>query len=215
MNLSFIKNYLQCILDFLFPPSCMVCGEYLDSGIYICRKCLDELELHKNESKNSISVFSYNDSIRSLIHELKYNNRPEIGYVLGREMGKRLKSYLNTECAVLMPVPLHKKRLRKRGYNQSEKICEGLSDESLVPMNKDLIYRKRNNISQTKLNAALRSENVKGIFEFKGSDLDRETLIMLVDDIITTGATAKEACGVLKRNGFSNFFALSVATSTK
>lgn len=193
----------------------MVCGEYLDSGVYVCRKCLDELELHKNDSKNSISVFSYNDSIRSLIHELKYNNRPEIGYVLGAEMGKRLKGYIETDKAVLLPVPLHKNRRRKRGYNQSEKICEGFSFESSIPMHTDIIYRKKNNISQTRLNAALRHENVKDIFEFRESEIDKDTLIILIDDIITTGATAKEASGVLKRNGFSNFFALSVATSTK
>lgn len=215
MKLTYINNHFQCLIDFLFPPACVICGEYLDNGLYICGKCLESLELHKNESKNSLSVFSYNNSIKILIHELKYGNRPEIGYVLGAEMGKRLKGYLDPERAVLMPVPLHKKRLRKRGYNQSEKICDGLFKESGIIVRKDILRRIRNNVSQTKLNASHRSENVKGIFEFCGSEIDRSTLIILVDDLITTGATAKEAAGVLKKNGFENFFALSVATSTK
>jgi ComF family protein len=211
----YIKNTFRCIIDFLFPSSCMICGDYLDTGIYICEDCLENLELHRNESKNSLAVFSYNESIKMLIHELKYNDRPEIGYILGKEMGKRLKAYLNTGKAVLMPVPLHKKRLRKRGYNQSDKICEGLSEISGIKISRDLIYRRINNISQTKLNSLHRAENVKGIFAFAGSDIDRETLVILVDDLITTGATSKEAAGVLKNNGFNNFFALSVATSTR
>ncbi len=193
----------------------MICGEYLNSEMYICEDCLKNLELHKNESKTSLSVFAYNSSIKLLIHELKYNNRPEIGYILGKEMGKRLKEYLITENAVLIPVPLHKKRLRKRGYNQSEKICEGLSEVTGIKVNKDLLFRRINNISQTKLNAHNRAENVKGIFSFSGYELDKETHIILVDDLITTGATSKEASSVLKNNGFGNFFAMSVATSTK
>jgi len=212
---AYIKNAVKCLTDLFFPPSCMICGEYLDNGVYLCECCLKNLELHKNESRNSLSVFAYNEPIKLLIHELKYNNRPEIGYILGKEMGKRLKDYLNIENAVLIPVPLHKKRLRKRGYNQSEKICEGLSEVSGIKVNKDLLIRKINNISQTRLNALNRAENVKGIFAFTGSDTDRETFIILVDDLITTGATSKEASGVLKSNGFDNFFALSVATSTK
>lgn len=212
---AYIKTAIKCLMDLFFPPSCMLCGEYLDSGMYVCEDCLKNLELHKNESKTSLSVFAYNEPIKLLIHELKYNNRPEIGYILGKEMGKRLKDYLNTENAVLIPVPLHKIRLRKRGYNQSEKICEGFSEVSGIKVNKDLLFRRVNNISQTKLNATHRADNVKGIFSFSGCELDRETHLILVDDLITTGATSKEASSVLKNNGFDNFFAMSVATSTK
>ncbi|HAQ62510.1 TPA: ComF family protein [Candidatus Delongbacteria bacterium] len=212
---AYIKNAIKCLTDLFFPPSCMICGEYLDHEMYICQDCLKNLELHKNESKTSLSVFAYNESIKLLIHELKYNNRPEIGYILGKEMGKRLKEYLITENAVLIPVPLHKKRLRKRGYNQSEKICEGFSEVSGIKINKELLFRRINNISQTKLNALSRADNVKGIFSFSESELDKETHIILVDDLITTGATSKEASSVLKNNGFNNFFAMSVATSTK
>ncbi|MBU4486307.1 MAG: ComF family protein [Candidatus Delongbacteria bacterium] len=211
----FFKTSLLSILDFLFPPVCLVCGEYLNDELFICEDCLKNLELHKNESKSSVSVFSYNDKIKILIHELKYNNRPEIGYILGKEIGKKLIGLLESDNSVLFPIPLHKKRLKKRGYNQSEKICEGLSEIINIPIKKDLLVRRINNISQTKLNALMRMENVKGIFETHSTDLDKNTLILIVDDLITTGATTKEAISELKRNGFLNYFALSVATSSK
>ncbi|HQP69446.1 MAG TPA: ComF family protein [Clostridiales bacterium] len=206
--------FISCILDFLFPQSCLVCAKYLNDEIYICRKCLNNLEIHKNESKNYMSVFSYNDTIKTLIHELKYNGRPELGYIFGKEMGKRLKEYFESGKTVLIPVPLHIKRLKKRGYNQSELICSGLSEVTGLEVRKDILVRKLNNMSQTRLNAAGRSENVKGIFDYSGAQLDKDTLIILVDDLITTGATSKEASQTLKKYGFINFFAVSVATSS-
>jgi len=211
----FIKQLFVSLIDFFFPPSCMICGNYLNNEIYICPFCLNELELHKNDSKTSISVFSYNDKIKLLIHELKYNHRPEIGYILGREMGKRLSGMIETGNSVLLPIPLHKKRLRKRGYNQSENISDGFSEILNIPVKKDLLVRKKNNVSQTSLNAKMRAENVKGIFDINETGLDKNTMIFLIDDLITTGATTKEAVSVLKKHGFSDFFSLSVATSTK
>ena len=211
----FLKYFITSFMDFLFPPSCIVCSEYVDTELLVCRNCLNNLELHKNEDKSYISVFKYNHKIKLLVHELKYNNRPELGKIFGREMAKRLSGMIETDNSILLPVPLHKKRLRKRGYNQSEKICEGFSEITQIPQVKNLLARKKNNTSQTKLNAIGRQENVKDIFQSNPTEIKKSTMIFIVDDLITTGATTKEAVKELKKNGFLNIFSLSVATSSR
>ncbi len=210
--IKLFKILISYIADLLFPPSCLLCGEYLDDSIYVCPDCLKKLPLNRNESKGHISVFDYDDGLRLMIHELKYNQRPEIGIILGKEAGRRLAEIIDPAVSVLVPVPLHKKRLRKRGYNQADLICDGLGSELNIPVNKCLLKRVKNNVSQTTLNAEGRSANVKGIFGINKTDTDRSKLILLVDDVITTGSTTKEAGSVLKNTGYLNYFALSIAT---
>jgi len=210
--IKFFKILISYIADLLFPPSCLLCGEYLDDSIYVCPGCLKELPLNRNESKGHISVFDYGAGLRLMIHELKYNQRPEIGMILGKEAGRRLAGIIDPGVSVLVPVPLHKKRLRKRGYNQTDLICDGLGSELNIPVNRFLLKRVKNNVSQTTMNAEGRSVNVKGIFEINRTDTDRSKLILLVDDVITTGSTTKEAGAVLKNAGYLNYFALSIAT---
>jgi ComF family protein len=208
----FLKKILSCLADLLFPPACLLCGEYLENGVYVCGKCLENLPLNRNSSKSSLSVFDYGEDIRLLIHELKYNHRPEIGIIMGEAAGKRLKGFIEPDISVLVPIPLHKKRLRIRGYNQTELICKGLSGVLNVPVKKDLLQRIRNNVSQTTLNAVKRSGNVKGIFGIDKPLEDHDKLILMVDDVITTGATTKEAGSVLKNSGYENVFPISIAT---
>jgi ComF family protein len=213
--LKILKNIFESLLDLFFPASCLICSEYLEEDVLVCTNCLHNLKLHRNENKSYLSVFSYSDKIRILIHELKYNNRPEIGRIMGKEMGSKLKRYINPDRMILLPVPLHKKRLRKRGYNQSEMICAGFSEIINIPVETGLLIRRKNNISQTALNASGRSENVKGIFEAGSAVVDPETTIFIVDDLITTGATTREAVSELKKQGYKKFFSLCIATSTK
>lgn len=213
--LRIIRDIFRSILDLFFPASCLICSEYLDNDVLVCRNCLKNLKLHRNENKSYFSVFSYSNKIRIIIHELKYNCRPEIGRIMGREMASKLNGLINTEGTVLIPVPLHKKRLKKRGYNQSEMICRGFSEIINIPVETGLLIRRKNNISQTTLNASGRAENVKGIFQSGHTRIDPETTIFIVDDLITTGATTREAIGELKKGGYQKFFSLCIATSTK
>lgn len=213
--LKTIRGILISVLDLLFPSSCLICSEYLEDGVLVCRKCIKELKLHRNDNKSYLSIFSYSDKIRILIHELKYNNRPEIGRIMGREMASKLTGLINPDGSVLLPVPLHKKRLKKRGYNQSEMICQGFSEIINIPVETGILTRKKNNISQTTLNASGRAKNVKGIFQAGHIKIDPETTIFIVDDLITTGATTREAVGELKNQGYKKFFSLSIATSTR
>lgn len=206
-----ILSFISFISDLFFPASCILCGEYLDDEIYVCGRCMSALPANRNESRSHLSVFEYGESVRQLIHELKYNGRPEIGIILGEEAGKRLKGILEPQISVLVPVPLHRKRRRKRGYNQTELISEGIGRTLDIKVRTDILERTVNNVSQTTLDAEGRKKNVAGIFSARGSAEDRNRLIILVDDVITTGATTKEACSVLKRSGYDNYFPLSIA----
>jgi ComF family protein len=210
---NFFKNILSSLSSFFFPASCLICEDYLNDELFVCKKCLSNLQLHKNTDPGYIAVFQYNNSIKKLIFELKYNSRPEIGQILGKEAAKHLSEIFNNENSILFPVPLHKKRIKTRGYNQSLFISKGLSEELDIPINEELIKRKKDNVSQTKVDNSDRKSNVSGIFKLDTPSLDKNIFIIVVDDRITTQATTKEIYKTLKEHGYNNFFGLCIATS--
>lgn len=148
--------------------------------------------------------------IQSLIHQLKYKGNKEIGLYLGNIMGKSLlESDRFSDIDVLVPLPLFPHKEHKRGYNQSTILCNGMSEVMEIPVITGNVIRKRFTQTQTKKHRLERWENVEGSFDV----LDKQQLIgkhvLLVDDVITTGATL-EACGaeILKVNNVQ----LSIAT---
>jgi ComF family protein len=133
--------------------------------------------------------------VQSLLHELKYNNRPEIGVRIGKLYGQELvESGFADSFDVIVPVPLHQARLRKRGYNQSAKFAEGLSEALGIPWEESIAVRMQSTTTQTKKGRAARWQNVNAAFSTASSDRIMGKRVLLVDDVITTGATL-EACG--------------------
>ena len=131
------------------------------------------------------------------IHKLKYQKRPEIGVALGREFGYQLLQSDNFKIPdLLVPVPLHSSKLRKRGYNQSRKIAEGLSSALEIPLFPDILYKRESTTTQTDKTRFDRYLNVEGSFGIKDSHLIEGKHIFLVDDVLTTGATI-EACAAI------------------
>lgn len=140
--------------------------------------------------------------VQHLLHQLKYNNHPEVGVRMGMLFGKELCDHgLEKEFDLIVPVPLHNSRKRKRGYNQSAKFAEGLSISLQVPWDESISIRKRSTATQTRKSKLDRWENVKDVFDVDTSEKILNKRILLVDDVITTGATL-EACGqhLLKNN---------------
>ena len=132
--------------------------------------------------------------VQRMIHELKYKNNKEIGYYMGELFGLKLnESVLFEDIDYVIPVPLHKKKLRKRGYNQSEIIAKGICKTFKKELNTDNLYRKIYSSTQTRKSRFQRWENVKDIFGIKEVSRFRSKHILLVDDVITTGSTL-EAC---------------------
>ncbi|MBN2789608.1 MAG: ComF family protein [Candidatus Delongbacteria bacterium] len=210
---TFFKNILSSLSSFLFPASCLICEEYLHDELFVCRSCLSNLKLHKNTEPEYIAVFQYDDKIKKLIFELKYNSKPEIGEILGKEAAKHISDLFQNSNSILFPVPLHKKRIKKRGYNQSLYIAKGFSQTLKLPIYEDMIVRSKNNVSQTTVKSSNRKSNVSGIFRINTSSIDKNILFIVVDDLITTQATTKEIYRILKENGYNNYFGLCIATS--
>lgn len=196
-----------------FPRPCLACGECLLKGEEtICTRCLLELpetDHHLNSNNALLNRLAYriplrygmacyrftkNGRVQRLLHELKYKNHPEIGIQLGRVYGDKLcASGMYRDFDVILPVPLHPSRIRKRGYNQAAKFGEGLAGRLSVPCTDDAMARLHKTATQTKRSRAGRWENIANVFTVRIPELVKDRSILLVDDVITTGSTL-EAC---------------------
>lgn len=209
-------NYL---LDLFFPPLCTGCGEVLDDARSVicddCRKLLPMTE-HATHPDNRLSglfsdirkvqwtaAFCYykKDSMfYRLIHNLKYHNRPQTGVWLGRIAAEHFLSQ-NPKwfegINIIIPIPLHKKRLYQRRYNQAELIATGISAITGIPIDINHLIRIVNNPTQTMRSAKERKQNTHDIFALVHADELKDKHILLVDDIVTTGATMRSAISVL------------------
>jgi ComF family protein len=140
--------------------------------------------------------FSKMSKVQHLLHALKYRNHPEIGIALGKIYGETLLSVdLQNEIDLIIPVPLHSKRKRSRGYNQSDQFGKGLAEQLGVECSDEIMKRVIRTETQTRRTKLQRWMNVKEGFEIVHVDRVANKRILLVDDVITTGATI-EACGL-------------------
>lgn len=125
-----------------------------------------------------------------LMYKLKYGNEPGIGVWFGEYMANSLMPYgVFDDIDMVIPLPIHKRRERERGYNQSQEIARGIGDISSIKVQNNIVERSRYTVSQTKLTHTDRTKNVKGAFTLLRPDAIRGKHVLLVDDIITTGAT--------------------------
>lgn len=204
---------LDDFISLIYPRICMACGNSLyKHEKIICNYCLYHLpktyfHLEKDnpvsqkfwgrvniESVAAYYYFSKAGKVQHLIHQLKYNKQKEIGIFVGKLYGIELKnSVLFKNTDIIVPVPLHPKKQRIRGYNQSEMFAKGLSVSMDVDINTNILYRNISSETQTKKSRYKRWENVKEIFKIKDAETLKDKNILLVDDVITTGSTL-EAC---------------------
>ena len=162
------------------------------------------------ETAASMYLFNGNEHIKRLIHALKYDGKTKIGEQIGRMLGKRI-GYANPifqNIDLILPVPLHYKKQLERGYNQSDSFAKGLAATLWTEHKTDVLKRKVYTKSQTTMSAMERMKNVENIFEVIEPELLKNKNILLVDDVVTTGATL-EACAkeILKIEGTKVSFA--------
>lgn len=206
---------LKCVVSALvFPQYCPSCKKnWLHGDGYMCDECWKTLPaakpgLHRKDPvlRNRVFVaFAYNDATRSLIHLLKFHGRRDIAVRLGRETLARLVDRLaENQPEAVIPVPLHRTRERERGYDQNLTIAECLADGLRIPLRTDLLRRVRNTRPQSRLSDEERRKNMVNAFALvRSQSVAPRGGILLVDDVIHTGATVRGCIQALKTAGVS------------
>ena len=204
---------LKNLINLLFPKLCMGCHSLLlQNEKIICTECNHNLPYTNHhilsgndtikkfygiipiEFSASMLYFHKKGIVQNLIHNLKYKKHQEIGTILGEWYAKDLESVANIKTvSEIIPVPLHKKRLEERGYNQITTFCEALSNELKIPYNPNLLYRNRYSKTQTKKDKENRKDITNALFDVHFTETDYNKHFLLVDDVMTSGATL-EAC---------------------
>ena len=189
----------KTILDLIFPINCLGCGQ---PGDFICFNCFEKIPLNTEPPLNNLLIVSYYQSplIKQLIHRYKYDFVKSLVRPLGTLMAKKLTQQ-NIKDLILVPIPLHPKRLRWRGFNQAQELSLVISKKLNIPIINNLLIRKKHPLPQAKIdNLKQRRVNIKDSFQINSSFKDnlKNKNIILIDDISTTGATIEECTKILK-----------------
>lgn len=202
-----------------YPKYCFACGRKMAGNeVMVCSECSLHLpctDYHTYspnpmeklffgrvpvEAATAYFHFKKGGGVQSLVHNLKYREHPEIGRYFGRLLGYHLAEHeILSSVDAIVPVPLHPKKQRKRGYNQSEAIAVGISDSLQKPVWNQVLARKVFTDTQTKRSTFQRWENVSEIFAVTETERIGGCHLLLVDDVVTTGATLEAAAQVLKK----------------
>ena len=210
-------SLLSPVLNFLYPPYCHICGNPLSDGCdLVCNHCWDSFvpygnftirlpEVHRELESVVVGLFAetdLDDPLNNIIHELKYDRRIIHAKGLASRLSLLLASYnWMKKVDMIVPVPLHPSRIRSRGYNQSQLIADHIGNIFGIPVVSKVIDRIRPTQSQTRLNQEQRIRNVRGAFEIRDSAILANRSILLIDDVVTTGATLNECAIMLKKGG--------------
>ena len=208
-----LKEIRDSVVHLLFPHICSGCGnDILDPSSALCLRCMDAMpetnfELHPNnpvekklwgrlrvENATAQYYFTGESLMKRLMHQFKYKGNKELGLQLGKMMGESISRSRRFEVDALIPLPLFAAKEKKRGYNQSTVLCEGIAESLRIPVLKDIIIRSQHTDTQTKKRRIERWQNMEGKFIVVKPECIRGKHLLLVDDVITTGATL-EACG--------------------
>lgn len=208
-----LQKGLTGMLELFYPSLCITCGERLATNEkYLCFHCWSDIPVTNYQTsrenkvaqlfwgrapvENATSYFSYKkgSNYQQLIHFIKYRGLKELGYETGRRFGVVLAgSEYFRNIDIILPVPLHPAKLKKRGYNQSEWIARGISESLNKPVSVENLIRRIYTSTQTRKNRFERWKNVENIFEVIHPQKLENKHILLVDDVVTTGSTL-EAC---------------------
>lgn len=218
---------MRNLIFFFFPPCCEVCGCLLVEGEkLICSYCLADMPrtFFTSHEDNPVARifwgrirviyataymhFFKGSRYQSLLHQLKYHGRDDIGLYLGQLFGAGLSATVFAKATLITPVPLHPKKQKKRGYNQSEKIAQGMGQALGIPISSGLLYRKEFTGTQTAKGRYERFVNMQDKFGIRPGTMIENKTILLVDDVVTTGATLEACASVLIDAGASVMIAV-------
>ncbi len=217
--LKTFKSIIVGFVDLLYPNVCLSCGKELyGSEHYICTECLLELphtyfqstrkniitELLKGRIINLQNAYSFlffykHTIVQKIIHAIKYSGTKELAYDLGNYLAQDIKDSEFKNADLLIPVPLHPLKLKIRGYNQSEWLARGISEVLNIPIEKNNLVRIINTQTQTLKGKEQRWYNVRSAFDVHNPKKLKNKHIVLIDDVLTTGATIEACANTLER----------------
>lgn len=204
-----MKTIFRDFIDLFYPSLCICCNQRLIAQEYfLCLECLYSLPFtnHFEIKENSLNklfygrfsienivclgYFSKGGKFQKIIHEIKYKNNKDLAVYIGQRCGNKLKeSYFIKDIDYIVPVPLHPNRLKRRGYNQSLLLAQGISEITCLPIIDNNLIRLKDNDSQTTKNKTERLKNIAEIFTIQDKNLFKDKHILIIDDVITTGST--------------------------
>lgn len=226
-----INRLATDILGLLFPALCNACGTHLYHGeTVVCTKCLTDLpytDFHL-ATENLVAkqfwgrvplhaamamlYFKKGTKVQNLMHNLKYKGKTEVGETFGQWLGNKLiKSNNFKEIDVIIPIPLHPKKERLRGYNQSECIANGLAQVLQTKVNTNCLVRTKETESQTKKARFTRYENMEDVFGTVNTQNIANKHVLLLDDVITTGATLEACANLILKGGAAKVSIAAIA----
>ena len=224
-------SFWRRLLDLISPRLCVVCGNRLSvTEEVICGKCnfhLPRTNFHHNPYENEMAklfwgkipverasalyYYEAHAETTRIISEMKYKNHPEIGEIMGRLMAKEVQcSGFFDGIDGIVPVPLAKKRERQRGYNQSMEIARGVSEVTGLPILNKVVRRTVFKGSQTSMGRWARNENVEKVFELMDANAVSGKHLLIIDDVVTTGATVNACAQQLTKAGNVKISVLSL-----
>lgn len=224
------RNTARTLLDWLFPPTCLGCGE---EGVFICSDCFSKIKLvprdvcnycgaftskkgkcpncdHRELPYSGFRAFAYYDGVvRKAIHHLKYQNDLTIGRYLAGWL-QLVYQRAGWDVDLIVPIPIGEQKRQQRGYNQAERLAKPLSELLGIAYSHEALIRINEVSSQVGLNHEQRKENVRQAFMARASEVENRRLL-LVDDVFTSGATMEAAAAELMAAGAKKVYCLTVA----
>ena len=227
--MTLLRDFWEGLMHLAFPEICLGCMSHESRrNDFLCIECLYNLpythdfnrlqnafERHftgRVKLKNGAALFVYTEIVESLIHQFKYEGMTKIGKRFGTEMGQRIKSsdtFKNLN--VIIPIPLHTTKLKQRGFNQSQILAEAIGKVLSLPVDRRAIQRSRRTKTQTKKSRDNRIENLRSAFEVNPLAEIAGKNVLIVDDVLTTGATLESAALVLHDAGVQDISMITLA----
>ncbi len=220
-----IARFVQYSIQLIFPINCICCGR---EDVWLCEPCLRQIpRLHEQLTAPApldglTAATSYESRpVQTLIHLLKYHGVRDVAWPLALLVRRRLTSVdkngltdilYRTHDTVVIPVPLHTKRLRERGYNQSALLATLVAQHLSLPYRDDILQRNRWTTPQAQLNRAAREQNLKGAFTVLSTFKNLPKNVILIDDVATTASTLRTCAAALKAHGVQQVFGLVIAS---